>query len=178
MSSGAKRLINVVAPGIIFHQSYTELNYQYCVRRRAPRAGGYIKRVSHLGPHNTDHACGSLNYSFGNSAQRESLHTATSGQAKHQITGLIGKTILRRIPVLFLDGHRRGASLYDLDASAILRFLGRRRLMSTFENRLQSEKGKLVRECKKGIVGLQHVRPVRNKTLTLSSDQEYKSALW
>ena len=49
--------------------------------------------------------------------------------------------------------------------------------MSAFENRPQSEKRKLVREGKKGIVGVQHGRPVRNKTLTLSSDQEYKSAL-
>ncbi len=35
----------------------------------------------------------------------------------------------------------------------------------------------MVREGKKGIVGVQHGRPVRNKTLTLSGDQEYKSAL-
>ena len=76
---------------------------------------------------------------------------------------------------LSLGSLRRGMSLHHLDASVVRSFL-RRRLMSAFEDRPQTEKGKLVSECKKGIVGLQHGRPVRNETLTFSSDQEYESA--
>ena len=45
-------------------------------QRRTPRAGGHLKRVSHLSPHSKDRACGTSNHSFGNTPQHKSLHAA------------------------------------------------------------------------------------------------------